>query len=119
MESSGEPLRIHISNVTKTVLETLGGYFYTERGIIPIKVGCVFYDLTFVFCVLCSVKWGQILLQGKGEMRTYWLNGEDPSRTRRNSEGSQQSEAATITNCSPEIGKLLWTPLLALYNVQS
>ncbi len=38
MESSGEALRIHISDLTKTVLETLGGYFYEERGIIPIKV---------------------------------------------------------------------------------
>jgi hypothetical protein len=38
MESSGEALKIHISDVTKALLETLGGYDYDERGIIPIKV---------------------------------------------------------------------------------
>jgi len=38
MESSGEALKIHISDVTKNLLETLGGYDYEERGIIPIKV---------------------------------------------------------------------------------
>ncbi|CAL8123550.1 unnamed protein product [Orchesella dallaii] len=59
MESSGEALKIHISNVTKSVLEQIGGYYYDERGIIPIK--------------------------GKGEMCTFWLTGEDPARTRKNS----------------------------------
>lgn len=38
MESSGEALKIHISNVTKSILEQIGGYFYQERGLIPIKV---------------------------------------------------------------------------------
>jgi len=38
MESSGEALKIHISDVTKNLLETLEGYEYDERGIIPIKV---------------------------------------------------------------------------------
>ncbi|KAJ9578502.1 hypothetical protein L9F63_005231, partial [Diploptera punctata] len=54
MESSGEAFRIHISEATYSLLERLGGYHCEERGLIPIK--------------------------GKGEMRTYWLMGEDPER---------------------------------------
>jgi len=38
MESSGGALKIHISDVTKDLLETLGGYQYESRGITPIKV---------------------------------------------------------------------------------
>ncbi|GJQ81773.1 hypothetical protein Trydic_g318 [Trypoxylus dichotomus] len=54
MESSGEAFRIHISQATYYLLENLGGYRCEERGVIPIK--------------------------GKGEMRTYWLCGEDPTQ---------------------------------------
>nr|CAD7433297.1 unnamed protein product [Timema monikensis] len=53
MESSGEALKIHMSETTKQLLDRLGGYLYDERG------------LTFI--------------KGKGEMRTYWLTGEDPT----------------------------------------
>nr|CAD7400716.1 unnamed protein product [Timema poppensis] len=53
MESSGEALKIHMSETTKQLLDRLGGYLYDERG------------LTFI--------------KGKGEMRTYWLTGEDPN----------------------------------------
>lgn len=38
MESSGEALRIHISEATKTLLCRLGGYVVEERGLTPIKV---------------------------------------------------------------------------------
>ncbi|KAI4457102.1 guanylyl cyclase [Holotrichia oblita] len=54
MESSGEAFRIHISQATYALLDNLGGYRCEERGVIPIK--------------------------GKGEMRTYWLGGEDPTQ---------------------------------------
>ncbi|XP_044272562.1 guanylate cyclase 32E [Tribolium madens] len=54
MESSGEAFKIHISHATYNLLQNLGGYRCEERGVIPIK--------------------------GKGEMRTYWLVGEDPAQ---------------------------------------
>ncbi|CAB3253926.1 unnamed protein product [Arctia plantaginis] len=54
MESSGEPQRIHISHDTYQLLKQHGGYHFKERGIINIK--------------------------GKGEMRTWWLVGEDNDR---------------------------------------
>ncbi|KAJ2939162.1 hypothetical protein O0L34_g4702 [Tuta absoluta] len=58
MESNGEPQRIHISNDTYTLLKQHGGYHFKERGIINIK--------------------------GKGDMKTWWLVGEDHER-RKNS----------------------------------
>uniref|UniRef100_A0A182P9Q0 Guanylate cyclase n=1 Tax=Anopheles epiroticus TaxID=199890 RepID=A0A182P9Q0_9DIPT len=54
MESNGEALKIHISSVTHGLLKKLGGYKCEERGIIKVK--------------------------GKGEMRTYWLLGEDDQK---------------------------------------
>ncbi|XP_008481623.1 guanylate cyclase 32E-like, partial [Diaphorina citri] len=54
MESSGEAFKIHISSSTFELLEKLGGYYCEERGLVQIK--------------------------GKGEMRTYWLLGEDSTR---------------------------------------
>lgn len=53
MESNGEPLKIHISQSTKTILDTFGTFDITERGLVEMK--------------------------GKGKMRTYWLNGEQNS----------------------------------------
>ncbi|XP_035891250.1 atrial natriuretic peptide receptor 1 isoform X2 [Anopheles stephensi] len=50
MESNGEALKIHVSHTTKTLLDTFGTFDLTERGLVPMK--------------------------GKGEMLTYWLNGE-------------------------------------------
>ncbi|XP_015596279.1 guanylate cyclase 32E isoform X2 [Cephus cinctus] len=52
MESSGLPLKVHMSEATWTLLQKLGGYQAEERGLVHIK--------------------------GKGEMKTYWLTGEDP-----------------------------------------
>uniref|UniRef100_A0A182M650 Guanylate cyclase domain-containing protein n=1 Tax=Anopheles culicifacies TaxID=139723 RepID=A0A182M650_9DIPT len=50
MESTGEALKIHVSHTTKTLLDTFGTFELAERGLVPMK--------------------------GKGEMLTYWLNGE-------------------------------------------
>lgn len=50
MESNGEPLKIHISHSTKSILDKFGTFDVTERGLVEMK--------------------------GKGKMRTYWLNGE-------------------------------------------
>uniref|UniRef100_T1ISY6 Guanylate cyclase n=1 Tax=Strigamia maritima TaxID=126957 RepID=T1ISY6_STRMM len=50
MESTGEPLKIHISQQCREHLEKLGGYQMVERGLMKIK--------------------------GKGEMRTAWLLGD-------------------------------------------
>uniref|UniRef100_A0A8D9FAL6 guanylate cyclase n=1 Tax=Cacopsylla melanoneura TaxID=428564 RepID=A0A8D9FAL6_9HEMI len=49
MESTGEPLRIHISPACKAALDTLGGYVIEKRGLVSMK--------------------------GKGEVMTYWLVG--------------------------------------------
>jgi hypothetical protein len=38
MESSGEALRIHISEATRNLLDRLGGYYCEERGLTQIKV---------------------------------------------------------------------------------
>uniref|UniRef100_A0A182Y970 Guanylate cyclase n=1 Tax=Anopheles stephensi TaxID=30069 RepID=A0A182Y970_ANOST len=74
MESNGEALKIHISSVTYGLLKKLGGYKCEERGIIKVK--------------------------GKGEMRTYWLIGEDDQK-RMDRFGSNDA----ITSLS-EYGKL-------------
>ncbi|XP_054081136.1 atrial natriuretic peptide receptor 1 isoform X1 [Zeugodacus cucurbitae] len=52
MESNGEALRIHISEHTKLALDEFGTFITTKRGYVPMK--------------------------GKGEMLTYWLEGEVP-----------------------------------------
>ncbi|XP_055914128.1 atrial natriuretic peptide receptor 1 isoform X2 [Eupeodes corollae] len=53
MESNGEALKIHISHTTKTCLDEFGTFITRERGLVNMK--------------------------GKGEMLTYWLEGEEPS----------------------------------------
>ncbi|KNC29816.1 hypothetical protein FF38_01511 [Lucilia cuprina] len=50
MESNGEALKIHISEKTKLALDEFGTFITTKRGYVPMK--------------------------GKGEMLTYWLEGE-------------------------------------------
>ncbi|XP_017873934.1 PREDICTED: atrial natriuretic peptide receptor 1 isoform X2 [Drosophila arizonae] len=52
MESNGEALKIHISETTKLALDEFGSFVTTRRGLVPMK--------------------------GKGEMLTYWLEGEVP-----------------------------------------
>lgn len=53
MESNGEPLRIHISQSTKTILDKFQTFDISERGLVEMK--------------------------GKGKMHTYWLHGEQHS----------------------------------------
>lgn len=53
MESNGEPLKIHISHNTKEVLDTFGTFDIETRGVVKMK--------------------------GKGDMLTFWLNGETAS----------------------------------------
>ncbi|CAD5112888.1 DgyrCDS2098 [Dimorphilus gyrociliatus] len=48
MESSGEPLKVHISQSTYSLLRPTGNFQMVYRGLIPIK--------------------------GKGDMKTYWLH---------------------------------------------
>jgi len=50
MESNGLPLKIHVSQSTKDVLDTFNTFVLEERG--------------------------EIEMKGKGKMRTYWLIGE-------------------------------------------
>ncbi|KAF5272832.1 hypothetical protein FQR65_LT00428 [Abscondita terminalis] len=50
MESNGEPLKIHVSPVTKDVLDTFGTFNLECRG--------------------------EVEMKGKGKMTTYWLLGE-------------------------------------------
>lgn len=57
MESNGEPLKIHISPQCRDALEKLGGYVVEERGLVVMK--------------------------GKGEVRTYWLQGATENAVQR------------------------------------
>ncbi|XP_033630930.1 receptor-type guanylate cyclase Gyc76C-like [Asterias rubens] len=56
MESNGLPLKIHCSKEIVDNLETIGGYFLEERGLVNMK--------------------------GKGELLTYWLVGQIDSYKR-------------------------------------
>lgn len=56
MESNGEPLRIHVSQDTKAVLEKFGTFHLEPRGGIEVK--------------------------GKGTMHTFWLLGEQSKDVR-------------------------------------
>nr|KAG5697776.1 hypothetical protein BaRGS_026733 [Batillaria attramentaria] len=51
MESTGQPLKIQVSEVTKSYLDVIGGYHFTYRGTVEVK--------------------------GKGQQTTYWLQGRD------------------------------------------
>lgn len=72
MESNGEALKIHISHSTKTILDSFGTFDTTERGFVDMK--------------------------GKGEMLTYWLNGEHTNDDiiNYNEHQSTISEASTV-----------------------
>ncbi|XP_067129062.1 guanylate cyclase 32E-like isoform X2 [Centruroides vittatus] len=54
MESTGEAMKIHVSEAFKNILDNFPGFILRERGIIQIK--------------------------GKGEMRTFWLVGKKSSQ---------------------------------------
>lgn len=46
MESTGEAMKIHISDETYQLLESVGGYHCIERGLINIKVGLLTYIIS-------------------------------------------------------------------------
>lgn len=69
MESNGEALKIHMSHSTKLILDRFGTFDMTMRGSISIK--------------------------GKGEMMTFWLNGE---KTDVSTQNDHQDTSAVITN---------------------
>lgn len=58
MESTGEALKIHLSNSTKEILDRFRTFDMTMRGYVSVK--------------------------GKGEMVTYWLNGEKSTAIQNN-----------------------------------
>ncbi|XP_050522533.1 receptor-type guanylate cyclase Gyc76C isoform X2 [Daktulosphaira vitifoliae] len=67
MESTGSALKIHCSNECRMLLERLGGYQTNERGLVEMK--------------------------GKGNVRTYWLVGEDNlHRLKRDEDRSRRRE---------------------------
>ncbi|XP_077551624.1 guanylate cyclase 32E-like, partial [Haemaphysalis longicornis] len=72
MESTGTPLKIHCSESCKMLLEKAGGYILEERGLVYIK--------------------------GKGDMRTYWLEGRAPGVRCRSSNGFQQCDTSAPTH---------------------
>lgn len=55
METNGEPGKIHISSVTKSILDLFGNFIIMPRG--------------------------EVELKGKGKLKTFWLEGEDRSFT--------------------------------------
>jgi hypothetical protein len=68
MESSGEPMRIHISEGCFNVLMTSQQAWHCEkRGVMNIKV---------LLYVRCFIIFTINTLQGKGDMTTYWLIGK-------------------------------------------
>lgn len=65
MESTGEAMKIHISEQTYQLLQEVGGYICVERGLINIKV---FQTFKLRKSILIELNF-----QGKGDMRTFWL----------------------------------------------
>lgn len=76
MESNGEALKIHMSHSTKQILDRFGTFDVTMRGFVSIK--------------------------GKGEMMTFWLNGEktDSPPVHLNGDANILPETLTIENGS-------------------
>ncbi|XP_031556270.1 atrial natriuretic peptide receptor 1-like [Actinia tenebrosa] len=76
MEANGEPLKIHISEVTKEILEELGGFVVETRG--------------------------QVYLKGKGNVETYWLKSalkrHDSKPTLRVYTANEQPQLLNIFN---------------------
>ena len=66
METTGQPMKIHISMETKLLLDTLGRFFTEHRGLVDVK-GKVARAQTISNCFE--------LLQGK--LDTYWLLGKE------------------------------------------
>lgn len=76
MESNGEPLKIHISQSTKTILDKFGTFDIAERGLVEMK--------------------------GKGKLRTYWLQGEQHSELYTSTLNNSTAPAVTPTYDKPK-----------------
>ena len=66
METTGQPMKIHISMETKLLLDTLGRFFTEHRGLVDVKGKVVAHiEETFLNCYL------------QGKLDTYWLLGKE------------------------------------------
>ncbi|KAH8395404.1 hypothetical protein KR215_000573, partial [Drosophila sulfurigaster] len=90
MESTGEAMKIHISELTYQLLQNIGGYICVERGLTSIK--------------------------GKGDLRTYWLTkrlkSEIRSLTINDWTPDLISTVDSINTCCPPIHRSEDTSLL-------
>ena len=66
METTGQPMKIHISMETKLLLDTLGRFFTEHRGLVDVK-GKVddLHSIRKVFLIVAG-KTGHILAPWKG-----------------------------------------------------
>ncbi|EZA56309.1 Guanylate cyclase 32E [Ooceraea biroi] len=76
MESTGEPLRIHISAQCKEALDKIGGYKIEERGFVKLK--------------------------GKGTVKTYWLTGKEDIPKRKDTDDRKDAEEDTSSKRDAE-----------------
>lgn len=76
MESTGEPLRIHISAQCKEALDKIGGYKIEERGFVKLK--------------------------GKGTVKTYWLTGKEDTPKRKDTDDKRDIEEDTLSKKDAE-----------------
>lgn len=92
MESNGEALKIHMSHSTKQVLDRFGTFDVTMRGFVSIK--------------------------GKGEMMTFWLNGEKGDATAFSTQTTEmnhlQENGAVITSVSQPVEQKPITKAIAV-----
>jgi Adenylate and Guanylate cyclase catalytic domain len=72
MESNGEALKIHISHSTKQILDKFGTFDVSVRG--------------------------NVAMKGKGEMMTFWLNGEKPPEESSPQQKFTNSPAIEVNN---------------------
>lgn len=81
MESTGEPLKIHVSPVTKAILDTFGNFELSRRG--------------------------EVEMKGKGKMVTYWLHGEKVTQKKAEIESKKTKTVATQKNHTIESIKIM------------
>ncbi|XP_052269891.1 guanylate cyclase 32E-like [Dreissena polymorpha] len=86
MESTGVPLKIHCSETITCLLRKLGGYQLTERGLVNAK--------------------------GKGEMLTYFLEGEDESHRQRRISNTRLSGKITPNGDLNPAGETFGAPII-------
>ncbi|KAK5639468.1 hypothetical protein RI129_011960 [Pyrocoelia pectoralis] len=79
MESNGQPLRIHVSPITKNVLDTFGTFNLECRG--------------------------EIEMKGKGKMTTYWLLGERKIQTKQTDRIIKMPNSEKLSANSPNLKK--------------